>query len=299
MSNNFTSLLIELGLSSADSIKDFHPRVRDTDKIKVLKCSQSGVLLLNDNSGGTEDNYNENADFAYWSSDWDTAKQVNQKEAPIFEDDHRRKEQFQNILEGKAWLDFGCGSGGLLRLMAKESTRPLGLEIQPAPRAYLNNYGIKCFESIDEIEDTSLDVVTLFHVYEHLPDPIGILNLVSSKLKTGGRLIIEVPQANDVLLKLFDLEAFKDFTFWSEHLILHTRQSLTKFVSCVQGLNIDSIQGYQRYPLSNHLYWLSKSLPGGHYKWSFLNTPDLEQAYSRALQANDLTDTLIAYITKQ
>lgn len=45
----------------------------------------------------------------------------------------------------------------------------------------------------DSIADGSLDVVTMFHVLEHLPDPRGTLAEIHQKLRPGGLLVIEVP----------------------------------------------------------------------------------------------------------
>jgi hypothetical protein len=134
-------------------------------------------------------------------------------------------------------------------------------------------------------------------VFEHLDDPIEMLTKISMKLKKGGTLIIEVPHANDALLSLYESEAFKKFTLWSEHLLLHTRFSLERFI-LETPLKVVSIKGVQRYPLSNHLHWLSLERPGGHINWSFLNTPSLEDAYADALAAVDKTDSIVAYCTK-
>ncbi|WP_395737244.1 methyltransferase domain-containing protein [Prosthecobacter sp.] len=43
------------------------------------------------------------------------------------------------------------------------------------------------------IADGSLDVVTMFHVLEHLPEPGEVLRQIGRKLRAGGLLVIEVP----------------------------------------------------------------------------------------------------------
>ena len=290
---SFKNLLISLGLSTEESIEVFHPRVRDNEGIRVLRCKRSQVLFLENNGLGSEKNYKEKDGFSYWSGEGNKQERDQKSSPQIYADDIRRKDQFLNQIKGKKWLDFGCGSGGVLRLCSEDAEEAMGLELQPDPRNYLNEIGIKCVEHLGEIEDESLDVITMFHVFEHLQYPIETLVELKAKLVQGGRIIIEVPQANDILISLFNLESFKDFTFWSEHLILHNKKSLSRFIEA-SGLGLTSISGYQRYPLSNHLYWLVKSLPGGHEKWSFLNNPLLEKAYSRILQSIDRTDTLIA-----
>ena len=49
-----------------------------------------------------------------------------------------------------------------------------------------------------------------------------ILAQLKSKLKKNGTLIIEVPHANDLLLKKLKLKPYINLSLWSEHLILHT-----------------------------------------------------------------------------
>jgi hypothetical protein len=59
------------------------------------------------------------------------------------------------------------------------------------------------------------------------------------------------------------------------------------------GYKINYIKQFQRYGLSNHLYWLSKNNPGGHQKWSFLDSEELYGAYSAALAKINKCDTII------
>ena len=64
---------------------------------------------------------------------------------------------------------------------------------------------------------------------------------------------------------------------------------------CHVGFDAPIIHGVQRYPLSNHLYWLSNGKPGGHKSpLSVLDDIDLKIAYAHALSKIDATDTLIA-----
>ena len=94
------------------------------------------------------------------------------------------------------------------------------------------------------------------------------------------------------------MEEFKKFTFWSEHLILHTRASLKIFLELAHFNDI-VIQGFQRYPLANTLYWLKTGKPGGHITWQFLCDKELDNSWSNKLKELNLTDTLIAIAKKE
>jgi len=61
------------------------------------------------------------------------------------------------------------------------------------------------------------------------------------------------------------------------------------------GLELIALKQYQRYPISNHFYWLCKDKPGGHQYWSFLDDVLLNTHYGNALARVGKCDTLIAY----
>ena len=137
------------------------------------------------------------------------------------------------------------------------------------------------------------DVITLFHVFEHLQDPLNVLRELKKKLKVNGKIIIEVPHANDFLLSIKNLKSFKKFTFWSEHLILHTEKSLRKFLKVCRFKNIQILY-YQRYNFENHLGWLTFGTPGGHEFLKGTVDGKFIKDYNEYLKRSKKTDTLIA-----
>jgi hypothetical protein len=110
-------------------------------------------------------------------------------------------------------------------------------------------------------------------------------------------MIIEVPNSDDALLTLYENYAFQNFTYWSQHLFLFNAKNMTDLIKQA-GLKLNWIKHIQRYPLSNHLYWLSKNKPGGHKKWSFLNNKKLNAEYENQLASIGKTDTIIVGISK-
>lgn len=284
--NRIKDLLINLGLSTEESIKPFFPSVRDREDVSVLQCELSKVFLLSSTN---------HIDFSHYQN-----KKVNDRKTDIARtllDSERRKEELQSLMINKIWLDVGTGAGGVLDVLSPFTAETWAVEPQKDMRARLNEIGYKAFERIEEVPDNHFDVISLFHVFEHITEPISFLNVLKEKLKPGGKMIIEVPHAEDILLTMLDLEAFKKFTFWSEHLILHTRKSLEAFVM-EAGMKVQSIQGIQRYPLSNHLFWLKNEKPGGHMKWSELDSEELHTAYANTLKRLNRTDTIMAIIEK-
>lgn len=276
-----------LGLSSESTRKIYSERTRDISPLTVYKDDLSDVIFIDDFYTGTE-TYSDGSYRPESYADSFEAKQ----------DCQRRVNSFRKFYNGCEILDFGCGAGDFLRAVWGDCVAAKGIELQRNYVDDLNADGIPCFDSLNFIEDRSLDTIFSFHVLEHLPDPLASLLEMKTKLRTGGRLVIEVPHANDFLLDIACNEEFKRFTLWSQHLILHSRNSL-KVMLAHCGFRDIVIEGVQRYPLSNHLQWLSRGVPGGHRsKFSMIDSNQLDEAYSSALGQIDATDTLtaVAYI---
>ncbi|MEG4213940.1 class I SAM-dependent methyltransferase [Microcoleus sp. Pol14C6] len=290
--NTIYSWLLRLGICEPNSVELYYSRVRDRDDICVMKCQKSEVIFLTKSQHIDSLYYQNKPDLSYWSA-------TSRKEAILktFEDDPRRATQFGWAIENKKWLDFGTGAGGILDLLNEKAAETFAVEPQIKIATELINLGYQVWENIDQAPNEYLDVITLFHVFEHLVEPIETMGIVKSKLKPNGIVIVEVPHAKDFLIDILDLDSFKRFTFWSEHLILHTRQSLETFLQA-SGFDRVDIQGFQRYPLANHLYWLSRGKPGGHKVWEYLRSEELDKAYGEMLNSLHRTDTLIAIARK-
>ena len=116
-------------------------------------------------------------------------------------DDSERRYQFiKNIIAGKNVLDFGCGAGGYLVLAKNVAKSVQGIDLESAMRDGLNKEGIPCAASLDDVK--KYDVITMFHVLEHLDEPMKYLTQIEQHLNVNGKLLIEVPNADDALLSL-------------------------------------------------------------------------------------------------
>ena len=211
----------------------------------------------------------------------------------MIEDDLRRINQFEKLFSKKDLLDFGCGMGGFLRNV-KNAKSINGIELRKECIDYIQN-NIKKINISNNINSFSkkFDVITLFHVLEHIPYQISTLKLLKSKLKNKGKIIIEVPHAEDFLILQNELKEFKNFTFWSEHLILHTYKSL-ETVLLNSGFKKIKINFFQRYNFSNHLGWFLRRKPGGHEIYNKIISEKLNNSYKENLIRLGKTDTLIA-----
>ncbi len=265
---------------------------RDRPEIKVLHCPACDLTFLA--------SFKHLNDFSYNDSKHNYDKPIPSKEAytmllkELSGDDLRRVEQHKKMITGKRLLDFGCGAGGFLLQAKKHAKEAYGVEIDSITRFYNKKVSVK--KSIEEF-NMQFDVITLFHVIEHIPDPIALLTMLKKFLRPGGTIIIEVPNDHDALISYYQLPAFKNFTYWSLHLFSFSPQSITRLFRNA-GYKRSQVTFFQRYSFANHIGWLKDGKPGGQNRYPEMDTQKLNAAYVAHLKKNGLCDTLIAYLKK-
>lgn len=268
-------------------------KVRDRETLSILRCTSCGLVFL-DNFSHVNSNFYDHEYTAenHGDHDWDAFLNECSK------DDQRRFSQLQPLIVNRTFLDVGCGAGGVLLRAKKVTKHATGVEPQLVWRNALTSAGLGVVASLSEVENSSQNVISLFHVLEHIADPLPFIQEILKKAATGGRLVIEVPNADDALLSLYENRPFSEFTYWSPHLFLYNHATLTRLLEKAGiGRNQIAISQYQRYPLSNHLMWLAQGRPGGHIQWSFLDSNALDQAYAAQLASLGRCDTLIAWVS--
>ena len=173
----------------------------------------------------------------------------------------------------------------------------LGFDLNTENLKALTADGFETTSSFERVERFNPQATSLFHVLEHLDDPVSVLSSLHETSTPEAKLIVEVPHARDWLIHNGP-DAFKEFTFWSEHLVLHTRTSLSHILE-KSGWVVDYVYGVQRYPVWNHFAWFQRESPTGLSQGP-MGEPghQLADAYQAYLAARDETDTLIAMAHK-
>lgn len=262
--------------------------VRDMTELKVLECLDCGLVFLS-SMEHIKASFYEDSGMHIQAPDIQTWLRT------AANDDQRRFRQFNRCMENKAILDFGCGAGGFLLQARQVASRACGIEVEARLVPHFREQGLEVYTSLGQV-DGLFDLITLFHVLEHFADPCSLLLQLADKLKPGGRIIVEVPNANDALLTLYQCEPFSRFTYWSCHLYLFNAATLTRLAEKC-GLTVNYLQHIQRYSPANHLHWLAKGQPGGHVNWHFLDSDELSAAYGKTLSDKGISDTLVCSLS--
>lgn len=266
--------------------KIVHKGTRDNANINVYECVKCGTKFL-----VSEENYKRDYESGYMHQSVANIVSETMSKKQISEDDIRRYYMVCNECSGKRILDFGCGFGGFLLKIKPDVKECFGVELGQKELEYISTHGIECKKNIEEYS-MKFDVITLFHVFEHLENPKEWLLKFSEYLVPGGKLIIEVPNSKDALLELYKNKKFADFTYWSAHLFLYTSESLTQLINSTHKYNILEKTQIQRYSIANHLYWLAEGKPGGQAQWKNLDSRALNDSYAEKLRELGMCDTL-------
>jgi 2-polyprenyl-3-methyl-5-hydroxy-6-metoxy-1,4-benzoquinol methylase len=93
-------------------------------------------------------------------------------------------------------LDVGCGSGEVLRVAARRGWQGIGVEPVAESAAMARERGLDVRTTTLEasgLPERSFDVVSAFHVLEHMTDGVGFLRTLARWARPGGLVVIEVP----------------------------------------------------------------------------------------------------------
>ncbi|MFK8282389.1 class I SAM-dependent methyltransferase [Capnocytophaga cynodegmi] len=104
-------------------------------------------------------------------------------------------------------LDIGAGTGDFVLSCKKQMHwETTGIEPNEKARQLAEKKQIRLLENYDDLKEKPFDVITLWHVLEHIPDLENEIQKINSLLKEDGILIVAVPN-----YKSWDAQHYKQF----------------------------------------------------------------------------------------
>jgi SAM-dependent methyltransferase len=156
----------------------------------------------------------------------------------------------------RAYLDIGCGDGRYLRAIERLGVprdQLFGLEVDSRSVETLarQGYRVVCerVEDCHHLPEGEMDLITMFHVIEHVDDPRRTVEQIVRWLAPEGILAIETPNLDSLDARLFRRGLWGGFHF-PRHWNLFTTKSLTDLLADC-GLEIQAVR-YQ----TGHSFWM-------------------------------------------
>ena len=147
----------------------------------------------------------------------------------------------QSAGAGKRFLDVGCAGAASLVAARSVGFEPIGVE----PSRWMAEFGRRTY-GVDVRDgvlreglfaDESFDVITLWDVLEHVPNPRLLLDLIVRLLRPNGTFILSYPDFRSIMGRLLG----DRWPFWlSVHLLYYDRATILKQLAlsdlCAQRL---------------------------------------------------------------
>ena len=162
----------------------------------------------------------------------------------------RKRKLIEKLSLNKRLLDVGCGTGHFIDYCQQHGWQVNGVEPNDIARTQAEDKTkIIIQHDLSEIVDASFEVITLWHVLEHLSDLEQTMNQLKSLLAPGGVLIIAVPNFDAYEATVFD-------EYWAaydvpRHLYHFNRKALAQ-LSKKHGLKI-----VRTYPMKLDSFYIS------------------------------------------
>ncbi|MEO6284566.1 MAG: class I SAM-dependent methyltransferase [Dyadobacter sp.] len=144
-----------------------------------------------------------------------------------------QKVKMINALSSKkgVLLDIGCGTGNFVDAIKEDGWKVFGTEPDSGAREVASKrVGASVFQNIQtaELQDKKFDVITLWHVLEHVHQLNETLGWLTTHLTENGTMIIAVPNPQS-------FDALKYGRFWAaydvpRHLYHFTKGSMKQLV---------------------------------------------------------------------
>lgn len=221
---------------------------------RVVQCKQCTLVYVDPLPPQTELEHHYDEDYY---SEWSSSQRMPRERLW-----HDRLDELRQYNKEGRLLDVGCGDGTFLRFARESGFEVYGTEISEyAVKRIEKLYSIPVFKGGlhgAEYPSEYFDVVTLYHVIEHVDDPVRYLSETHRILRDGGLLVVACPNVKSYFFNLayflfkgkrFQLFSTQDKEIHLYHFSDHTLRMLLKnngFFLLSLGLDDSSVDPRKR-----------------------------------------------------
>jgi SAM-dependent methyltransferase len=238
----------------------------ESEQFTLVKCEQCGFVYQNPRPTQSEMGQ-------YYPTDYEpyyTEGNANWISRIIYQYGINKRARIINSIKGRKsagrLLDIGCSTGTFLNTLKRyKSWEVWGVELSEyAAKIAQEQYKLNVFQGNLEqaIYPTNFfDIVTMWDVLEHLPDPSATLTEISRITKPRGKIVLRVPNYDSFDAKLFGPS-------WAgidlpRHYYVFSKQNLTQLLS-KRGFMVNSVKCniaiYHAFVLSFRFWLKSRSI---------------------------------------
>ncbi|MEQ9424130.1 MAG: class I SAM-dependent methyltransferase [Cyclobacteriaceae bacterium] len=175
----------------------------------IVKCDNCGLKVTSPRPNAENiGKYYESEDYASHQQSSRSLMDVAYKTVRGFALNKKLKLVNSLATEPGKLLDVGCGTGLFLNTCEKGKWKTAGVEVNNNARESASKIVRgHIYESLDNLElKKTFDVITAWHVIEHLHDLRGSLKMMRKLLKKDGSVVIAVPNSDS-----WDADNYKEF----------------------------------------------------------------------------------------
>lgn len=179
------------------------------DNFTILECIDCGFMITNPQPEGDKiGDYYKSEEYISHSN---TKKGLVNAVYQIVRN-FTLKRKFQMVKKLKkrgSILDIGCATGEFLNVFKLDKWEAMGIEPDEEARKFaIHNYNLKVADQgfLNKIEEKSYDIISMWHVLEHVHDLNERIQIIHKILKDDGKVIIAVPN-----YKSYDAENYGKF----------------------------------------------------------------------------------------
>ena len=153
-------------------------------------------------------------------------------------------------------LDIGCGRGEASIRLSRFGFSCVGLDMSDEVVARLQSAYPEVTWHCGRLEDLvdvlgTFDVVTMYHVLEHIPQPLKFMEVVKSIVNSGGLIVVEVP--NVAGLRARRCGSSWDY-FYAEHVNYFTMRHLVRMADRL-GCEVLRTSGFYHFSHPQDVWW--------------------------------------------